>query len=286
VVFANFARLLLPSAQRRWWHWLAVGLVSLYVVSAVLLVLFEEGLLRWHARGGEVFGSGTDVWLQTEDGVRLHARYYHKGPDLPVLLYLHGGAGNLATRSDRLELFADLGANLLALEYRGYGRSDGTSSERGLERDAIAGYAWLRKRTGASQIVPFGESLGGGLATWLAVSRPVGALILLSTATNTPALAAHYLPWLPTSLLVRTRFDNLGRIRRVRAPKLFIHSRVDEVVPFDMAIALWRVAHEPKRHLWLDRVGHNQTFYAARHEALTAIRQFLASLHVTRREPM
>jgi pimeloyl-ACP methyl ester carboxylesterase len=202
---------------------LAFTVVALYLGSAVLLGLFEEALLRWHAREGVVRGSGEDVWLRTEDGVRLYARYYRRDPSLPVLLYLHGGAGNFASRSDRLGLFADLGASLFALEYRGYGPSEGTYSERGLERDASAAYAWLRQRTEARKIVPFGESLGGGPATWLASTRPVGGLILLSTSTSVPDLAGHFLPWLPTQLLMRTRFDNLRRVRKVTAPKLFIH---------------------------------------------------------------
>lgn len=257
---------------------LGLGLAAFYVCSAVLLVLVEQVLLSWHDRDGVVQGSGTDVWLRTEDGVRIYARYYENDPTLPVLLYLHGGAGNLASRSDRLELFASLGANLLAVEYRGYGPSEGSSSARGLERDASAAYAWLRQRISADKIVPFGESMGGGPATWLARFHPVGGLILLSTFTSTPALFDHFMPWLPTDLLVRTRFDNLSRVKSVTVPKLFIHSRRDEVVPFEMAEALWTAAPSPKRHLWIDGIGHDETFYKARTEATRAIRDFLSAL--------
>lgn len=257
---------------------LATALLVAYFASALLLVLLEEVMLRWHERDGVVRGSGTDVWLRTEDDVRIYARYYERDPALPVLLYFHGGAGTLASRSDRLELFAELGANLLAVEYRGYGPSEGAASEHGLEHDARAAYAWLRQRTTADKIVPFGESLGGGPATWLASSFPVGGLILLSTTTSTPALAAHYLPWLPARLLVRTQFDNLNRIKRVTAPKLFIHSRHDGIVPFAMAEKLWTAAPAPKRHLWLDQAGHNDTFYLTRSEASQALREFVSAL--------
>jgi fermentation-respiration switch protein FrsA (DUF1100 family) len=208
----------------------------------------------------------------------VYARYYERDPALPTLLYLHGGAGTLASRSDRLELFASLGANLLAVEYRGYGPSEGETSERGMELDAAAAYAWLRQRTTPDKIVPFGESMGGALATWLAVHRPIGGLILLSTFTSTPALAGHFLPWLPTDWLVRIRLDNLSRAARLAGPKLFIHSHSDEVVPFAMAEALLHAAPEPKQHLWLDGVGHDETFYKARAEATSAIRDFLSAL--------
>lgn len=257
---------------------LVIPLLVLYLGSALLLVLCEQVFLRWHDREGVVRGSGTDVWLRTEDGVRIYARYYERDPKLPVLLYLHGGAGNLASRSDRLELFANLGANLMAVEYRGYGQSEGTSSEAGLVKDASAAYAWLRERTEPNKIVPFGESLGGGPATWLALGRQVGGLILLSTSTSVPELASHYMPWLPTRLLVRTRFENLKRLKHVMVPTLFIHSRTDEVVPFSMAESLWKAAHGQKQHLWLDGVGHNETFYEARPQATNAIRQFLSTL--------
>lgn len=253
-------------------------MLSAYLGSAVLLVAFEEVFLRWHERAGVVRGAGRDVWLRTEDGVRIYARYYERDPTQPVLLYFHGSAGTVASRSDRLELFASLGASLLAVEYRGYGPSEGSSSERGMEQDAAAAYAWLRARTTADKIVPFGESMGGGLATWIAREREVGGLILLSTSTSTPALVHRFVPWLPTDLLVRTRFDNLRRVEQVAVPKLFIHSRADEVVPFDMAEALFDAAPEPKQHLWLERVGHSETFYEAREQATRAIRAFLASL--------
>ncbi|MDB4977140.1 MAG: hypothetical protein JWN48_5481 [Myxococcaceae bacterium] len=256
-----------------------LALIMLYLGSAVLLLLTEQVLLSVHNRDGVVQGPGTDVWLRTEDGVRIYARYYETDPELPVLLYLHGTAGNLASRSDRLELFASLGANLMAVEYRGYGRSEGTSSERGFERDAQAAYVWLRERTAANKIVPFGESLGGGPATWLARFHRVGGLILLSTSTSIPALFGDYMPWLPADLLVRTRFDNLARIKHVSVPKLFVHSRQDEVVPFAMAQALWMAAPWPKRHLWMDGLGHNQTFYEGRAQATRTMREFLSELN-------
>jgi fermentation-respiration switch protein FrsA (DUF1100 family) len=191
---------------------------------------------------------------------------------------LHGVAGTLASRSDRFELFASLGANLLAVEYRGYGPSEGTPSTRGLEHDARAAYAWLRRRTAASQIVPFGDALGGGPASWLGSQFQVGGLILLSTSTSTFALASHYMPWLPTSWRLCLDFDTLARVARMTAPKLLTYSRADGVVPFVMAEALWNAAPTPKRHLWLDDIGHDETFYRARPQATEAIREFLSSL--------
>lgn len=255
-----------------------LALLSAYLVSAVVLVGAEQVLLSVHDRSRMSSGPGRDVWLQTDDGVRIYARYIERDPALPTLLYLHGGGGSVASRVDRLELFASLGANLLAVEYRGYGPSEGTTSDRGLERDALAAYAWLRARTDTAKIIAFGESLGGGPATWLAAQQSLGGLILLSTNTSPAAWFGGFMPWLPTKWLVRTHFDTLSNIQRVRAPKLLIHSRDDGVVPFEMAQALWSAAPEPKRHLWLDHAGHDDTFYLTRDQATRAVRDFLSSL--------
>jgi fermentation-respiration switch protein FrsA (DUF1100 family) len=253
-------------------------LVAFYALSALVLVLVEEAWMRSPPKSETVRGSGRDLWLTTQDGARIYACHYERDPALPTLLYLHGGAGTLQTRADRLELFASLGANLLAVEYRGYGPNEGTPLERNVELDALAGYEWLLQRTSAHRMVAFGESFGGGPATWLAVNRKVGGLILLSTGTSVPALAASFMPWFPTRWIVRMRFDTLARIAHVSAPKLFIHSRADGIVPFAMARTLYDRAPAPKQHLWLEDIGHDDTFYLARETATAAMRTFLASL--------
>jgi fermentation-respiration switch protein FrsA (DUF1100 family) len=250
-----------------------------YLMLLILVVLLEDFLLYHPARAGEVTADGDDVWLHTADGVTLHARYTHRDRSLPTLLYLHGTAGNLASRSDRLALFANLGANLLALDYRGYGKSGGTPSERGLYLDARAAHDWLSKRTEARKIVLFGQSLGGGAACELATTRPIGGLILLSTFTSTPEIAAHWLPFLPMRQLLHTRFDNLSKVARVKVPKLFIHSRRDQVVPFGMAEQLFAAAALPKQQLWLTRSNHDGTFYTERALAVAAMQEFLRMLH-------
>jgi fermentation-respiration switch protein FrsA (DUF1100 family) len=209
-----------------------------------------------------VTGPGSDVSLHASDGVALHARYLeHPGATL-TLLYLHGNAGNLANRSDLLQQLSALGVHVLAIDYRGYGQSAGRPSEAGVYRDAAAAYAWATARTPAAKLVLLGESLGGGLACELAATRPIGGLILASTFTSIPDMAALHFPGLPLRWLLTTRFDNLTKIARVRAPTLFLHSRSDEIVPWSMGERLFAAAAEPKRALWLDHAGHNDTFYS------------------------
>ncbi|HKP59618.1 MAG TPA: alpha/beta hydrolase [Polyangiales bacterium] len=264
--------------RRRRWFRIALWPVVGYVALLGILMAFEDRLIYFPVRGGRVLGAGEDVTLRSADGVRLHARYVARDPAAPTLLYLHGNAGNLAGRSELLEYFSGLGANLLALEYRGYGQSEGVPSEAGLYADARAAHAWLRERTPAARIVVMGESLGGGPACELAASEPIGGLILVATFTSVPAMAAHYYPWLPTRWIVRTRFDNLSKIARVRVPKLFVHSRMDEVIPFEMGQRLFAAASEPKQALWLERSSHNALFLVEEPALGAAIKDFLQRL--------
>lgn len=249
-----------------------------YLVLLVLLMWFEERLIFFPSRGGRVRGPGQDVTLRTDDGVALHARYIEHASARQTLLYLHGNAGNLAERSDVLIELAGLGANLLAIDYRGYGSSQGTPNEAGVYRDAAAAYRFLLERTQPSQLIVLGESLGGGPACELAASAPIGGLILQSTFTSIPDMAKVAYPWLPTFMMVRTRFDNLERIARIRVPKLIVHSRADDVIPFAMGERLFAAAPDPKQALWLTHAHHNDAFAVERERLLGGMRAFLRGL--------
>jgi hypothetical protein len=218
-----------------------------------------------------------DVALRTADGVRLHAWFGPGGAGRPTLLFLHGNAGNISHRLEKLSILNDLGVSVLLLDYRGYGLSRGEPSEAGTYRDADAAYDWLRARgIEPGSVVPYGESLGGGVATDLAARRPVGALILESTPTNMPDVARAHYPLLPAGLLLSVRYDALAKIPSVSAPLLLLHSSEDEIVPFAMAERLHRAARPPKRLVRL-RGGHNDNFLVAKDAYVTALREFLAT---------
>jgi fermentation-respiration switch protein FrsA (DUF1100 family) len=251
-----------------------------YAALCGVVMWLQDRLIFFPTKGGKILGPGVDLSLRALDGTKLHARYVESPGAEYMLLYLHGNAGNLADRSDLLEMMGDYGAHVLALEYRGYGQTEGEPSEKGIYEDANAAYEWAVKRVPASKLVLLGESLGGGPACELASKREVGGLILLSTFTNIEAMAARSFPWLPVSWLVKTRFENESKLRNIRAPKLFIHSKTDEVIPFEMGERLFEKAAQPKRALWLDRGGHNETFYNYRSSLANEVRAFLTSLDV------
>lgn len=243
---------------------LAVAAGAIYASLCIALFLGQDRLVFFPDR--HLVASPADRglphsehWITTADGVRVHA-WYIPGPErAPVVLFLHGNAGNISHRLDTAALLSRLGAGVMLLSYRGYGLSGGSASESGTYRDAAAAHAYLTGTLGvpASRLVVFGRSLGGGVASWLASERACGALILESTFTSVPDLGAHVYPAFPVRLLARIRYDTRSRIARARCPVTIIHSRSDEVVPFTHGEALFREAAAQKRFVEI-RGGHNE----------------------------
>lgn len=216
------------------------------------------------------------VHVDTEDGERLHGWWMPARDARGTLLFLHGNAGNISGRIESIRQFHRLGLNVLIVDYRGYGESTGSPSEEGLYRDTDAAWRHLTETRGIDplRIVVFGRSLGAGPGTWLATRHRPGALILESPFTSVPDIAAHHYPWLPVRLLVRMQFDNLGRIDRIEAPLLTIHSPDDRVIPFAHGRQVFAAAHEPKQFLEIDG-GHNDGFLISEERYLPAVDRFL-----------
>lgn len=235
------------SAARQVGRWigLVAGAVVLFALGcAVLLAAFERRLIYFperhlHTTPDRVGLVYEDVELRAADGVRLHA-WFLPSPTPGVrraVLVLHGNAGNI---SDRLALAGDLlrlGAHVLLLDWRGYGRSEGEPDEEGLYLDGSAAFAALQARSEVApeQVVVFGQSLGGGVATEVALRNgAVAGVVLESTFTSVPDLASVVYPLPGIRWLVRTRYDNLAKVGRLRMPVLVVHGDRDEVIPIEM----------------------------------------------------
>jgi len=217
-----------------------------------------------------------DVWIATADGERLHAWYVPAAAARGTALLFHGNAGSIAQRIDWLPAFQHLRLNSLLVEYRGYGSSSGAPSEQGMYRDAEAALAYLRDARGAAarDVVVFGESLGGAVAVWLAQRTHPGALVVMSTFTSIPNLAAELYPVLPARLLARFDYDAVDGIGRVTCPVLVAHSPQDDIVPYAHGRRLFEAAPEPKQFLELSG-GHNDGFIYMRREWVNHLGAFL-----------
>ncbi len=220
-----------------------------------------------------------EVGLETADGVRLHAWYLPHPEPRGALLFLHGNAGNISHRLDSLAIFHRLGLATLILDYRGYGRSEGTPGETGTYLDAEAGWRHLVEARGfaAERIVIFGRSLGGAVAARAAARHRPAGLILESTPTSIVDLGAELYPWLPVRLLARHRYPAAAHLSGYPGPVLVAHSRHDEIVPFHHAERLLAPLG-PRGRLLPMRGGHNDGFLATGPAYLAGLDAFLAEV--------
>jgi fermentation-respiration switch protein FrsA (DUF1100 family) len=211
----------------------------------------------------------------TEDGLGLLAWLVPAADATqPMVLYLHGNGGNIASRAARFAALHSFGWGVLLLEYRGFGGNPGTPTEAGLYEDARAGYAALRTLgIPARRIVLWGESLGSGVAVRLASAAEVGLVLLESPYTSILAIGQKRFPLVPVSWLLRDRFDLIGRIAEVRAPVLVMTGARDVIVPPAMGRAVFAAANDPKAFWLAPDAGHDDLVEAG---AFDAVRAFVS----------
>ncbi|ABE43759.1 alpha/beta hydrolase [Polaromonas sp. JS666] len=257
---------------------------AVYAVLLAIVFVLQGNLLYFPDAGRQILQTPKDVgldyeqvWLTTEDGVRIEAWYVPAPAARGAVLLAHGNAGNISHRLDYALMFHRLGYSLLLLEYRGYGRSEGKPSEEGTYADARAAWRHLVAQRGfpPERIALVGESLGGAIVARLATAERPGALVLASTFVSVPELAAELYPWLPVRWLARYRYDALEALARVSSPVLIAHSRQDDIVPFRHGERLFAAAKGPKAFLELAG-GHNEGFLFTREAWREALGRFLA----------
>lgn len=217
-----------------------------------------------------------DVRLRSADGIELHGWFIPAAAPGPTVLFLHGNAGNISHRRESIEIFHRLGANVLIIDYRGYGASGGRPDERGLYLDAMTAWRHLVDARGiaATEIVIFGRSLGGAVAAHLAARVDAAGVILESTFSSAQDVAGHWFPVLSRLLVLRYAFPSADAVTRRRMPLLVLHSPDDEIVPFTLGRRLFDAAAEPKRFVAL-RGDHNGGFLSSRPVYQEALREFI-----------
>lgn len=244
----------------------------------------------FRATPGDVGTPVEEVTFTTWDGVGIHAWFMTPSKasaaaaPRPAVILSHGNGGNLGDRLDTYRLLLDLGLEVLAYDYRGYGRSDGSPSEEGTALDAEAALEWLSRRgTPEDRVLALGESLGGAVAAELALRHPqLRGLILQSTFTSVPNLGAELFPFLPVRTLARIRYDTRSKLPRIHVPVLILHSRSDSLVGFHHAVANHAAANAPK---WLVEIDgdHNDQPASNPDQYTAAIRAFMAACDQPRR---
>ena len=250
------------------------------------LVYFTQGRLLYlpNLPGRELQATPADVGLRYEDvrltasdGVELHGWFVPAGGDARgTLLFFHGNAGNISHRLESIRQFHDLGLDVLIVDYRGYGQSEGSPSEQGTYRDAEAAWEYLTEErdVAPSRLVVFGRSVGGAVGAWLAAHREPGALIVESSFSSLPALAAELYWFLPVRWLARFRYPTAEYVAAAGCPVLVIHSRDDDIVPFHHGRTIYEAAGEPRRFLELSG-PHNGAHVLSEERYLEGLDEFL-----------
>jgi fermentation-respiration switch protein FrsA (DUF1100 family) len=221
-----------------------------------------------------------DVEIKSRGGVKLHGWYIDPPGRRAVVLFMHGNGGNVAMWSEPVrQLALQHRVAVLLFDYRGYGKSEGEPTEQGVTDDADAARSWLAKRAQVAEesIILMGQSLGGGVAIATANYRkkPRG-LVLVSTFTSMPDVAAHHMAWLPAHLVMSQRFPSEKRIKSYDGPLLVCHGDHDRIIPFEQGQALYAAAaSENKRFVRFVGRDHLDPLPREFHQAF---HEFLATL--------
>ncbi|HKE39560.1 MAG TPA: alpha/beta fold hydrolase [Casimicrobiaceae bacterium] len=208
---------------------------------------------------------------------RIHAWWWPASvADAPAVLYLHGASSDLMGQVFRLEQLRGFGFSVLAIDYRGFGKSDGDlPSEDTVYEDARAAWSWLiaRQPDTAKRFI-YGHSLGGAVAIDLAAALSAGlgghpnrgaaaGLIVESSFTTLLDIAKEFsYPWLPVGLLMSQKFDSVSKMSQVRMPVLVVHGSDDRYVPSRFGMALYAAATGPKKLLLVEGADHDDSMLA------------------------
>jgi len=244
------------------WSILKIGL-AVYIGLCLLMFIFQSRYVYFPSRAISATPAALplpfeDVRFVTSDSKRIAAWFVPADPARGTILICHGNGGNIGDRLHAIQLFHELGLNVCIFDYRGYGNSTGSLSEKGTYEDALGAWNFLtqERRLPPDRIIVLGRSLGGAVAAWLADRQQPAGLILEASFTSISDIGATVYPYLPVRLLCRYRYPTLKHIRNVRCPVLVAHSGEDEMIPFAHGQKLFQASPEPKVFVKLSG-GHN-----------------------------
>jgi len=253
------------SLMSIWWSIILVVFLA-YAILALALYFMQSSFLYSPVRQvpynpGDINLPFENVVFETKNRVKLSAWYIPAQKATLTILFCHGNGGNMTHRLDTINILNELGLNCFIFDYRGYGASEGKPSEAGTYRDAEAAYKWLTKNKNIppENIILFGRSLGGSIAAYLATKIEAKALIIESSFTSYVDIGKKFYPYMPVRLAARFSYSTIDYIRRVRCPVMIIHSRNDEIIPFEFGLRLYDAANEPKEFIEISG-SHNDGF--------------------------
>lgn len=265
------------------------------VLYAVLSPRFNYRLYRWLIFHPYPFEPGTElppsienaevdeVYVHLKSGRKLHCWYFRVANATKTIMFSHGNAGNLSSRNSILNLLARTGASVFIYDYEGFGKSEGKPTIDGICENGLAVYDFLVNIEGIApeNLIVYGESLGTGVAMFLADVKPVAGVILQSGFSSLKTIAQEAYPGLrafPSFLFPSQQLDTLSLAKKKHPPLLIVHGMKDRVVPYSHAERLYKEASEPKQLLTLPESGHTDICSTAPTLFLETVIQFISRL--------
>ena len=262
-----------------------LALIFFYVLLLTVVFFFQRNFLYHPSVDNYLKDQVTNeptgiekVKITTVDNIDLVGWFYKKNIEkFKTILFFHGNAGSLENRTYKLNHFKDLDVNFLIIAWRGFSGNSGKPNEVGLYNDAAGAIKWLKSRGVTEEnIILYGESLGTGVAVEVAQNKNYAGVILESPYTSMVNMGQKYYPLFPVSFLLKDKFESYKKIKKVSAPILVIHGRVDKIVPFAMGKKMYELANEPK-YFYFQEYGDHMINYDEK--LLLALKKFIQSLN-------
>ena len=249
-------------------RYVLIIVATLLFINFFFVPMYEPGLIYFPAREIEQTPSYIgikyeDIYLRAADGKMVNGWFIGNDASQKVILLFHGNGGNLSHRLPIIRLLHGLPASVFIIDYHGYGKSEGHPSEANLYLDARAAYDYLTgpRKYRPEQIIVMGSSLGGAVAAELAAGERVGGLVLLRTFTSASDMAKLINPLYRRPIVwIRSRYDTMASLEKIRVPVLIVHSKQDEMIPYAMAVKLYEKAGGPKKLILLEEGRHNDLY--------------------------
>ena len=235
------------------YFYLAVSSVVLAYFIIILFVYFYQRNLLYHPSennylNDKITFNYEEIFIETDKNINLKSWFIKKDLNkFKTILIFHGNAGNLFNRVYKLNELNKLDVNILLISWRGFSGNKGKPTEKNLYHDAEEAVKWLNNRGAISKnIILYGESLGTGVATELGTSNAFGGIILESPFTSIANAAKIYYPYLPVNIILKDRYNSVGKIKNITTPILIMHGKKDNIVPQKMGLELYEKANQPK----------------------------------------
>ncbi len=240
-------------------------LILIYFVITVVVYFFQRKLL-YHPFSPQITGKGLihnfeTINFKTSDNFELKGWFHLKNSNKKTILFLHGNAGNLDNRIDKLNFLGNMDINFLIISWRGYSGNPGNPSETGLYKDALGGIEWLNKKgISNDRIILYGESLGTAIATEVAQNENFAGIILEAPFTSMVDMGQKIYPIFPVKFLLKDKYESKNKIKNIKSPILILHGRKDKIVPFYMGEKIFEMANSPKFKYFTDLDDHMMNF--------------------------